>query len=238
MALQKADFILIDYTAKVKETNEVFEGWVMKALDDSLVTMEVSKPSTVEIPPEKAFGPRDAEKVKRVHLRHLVEKGINPVIGARVEFGGINAIVRSIGAGRVLLDFNPPLAGRTLIYEVTVNKKLETSDEKIGALIHRRIPPVEEGKFKFVMQDKTLTVDMPEDTFYLEGVQIAKRGIVNDVQKFFPDLEETKFVDTFKAPPKPAKAPEVAAEAPATEAKTEAQAAPAAAEEKTEQPQA
>ena len=64
MTLQKGDFILIDYTGKVKETNEVFdttkeevakkehlhkegeiyepklvvvgEGWVLKALDDAL----------------------------------------------------------------------------------------------------------------------------------------------------------------------------------------------------------
>ncbi len=243
MALQKGDFILIDYTAKVKETNEVFdttvqevakkerlekegeiyepklivvgESWVLKALDESLATMDVNTPATVEIPPEKAFGPRDAEKVKRVHLRQLAEKGIHPALGMRVEYGGKNAIVRSVGAGRVLLDFNPPLAGKTLVYDVTVTKKLETPEEKIGALIHRRIPPVEEGKFKFAIQDSALSIDMPEDTFYLEGVQIAKRGIVNDIQKFFPDLDETKFIDTFKAPPKPAKAPEVPAEAPA-----------------------
>jgi peptidylprolyl isomerase len=256
MAPQKGDFILIDYTAKVKETNEVFdttvqevakkerlekegeiyeprlivvgEGWVLKALDDSLTTMEVNTPATVEISPENAFGPRDAEKVKRVHLKQLAEKGINPALGMRIEYGGKNAIVRSIGAGRVLLDFNPPLAGKTLVYEVTINKKLETSEEKIGALIHRRIPPVEEGKFKFAIQDKTLTIDMPEDTFYLEGVQIAKRGIVVDIQKFFPDLEETKFVDTFKAPPKPAKPEEPKpAEAPvASEAAPVAPAAP------------
>jgi peptidylprolyl isomerase len=256
MAPQKGDFILIDYTAKVKETNEVFdttvqevakkerlekegeiyeprlivvgEGWVLKALDDSLTTMEVNTPATVEISPENAFGPRDAEKVKRVHLKQLAEKGINPALGMRIEYGGKNAIVRSIGAGRVLLDFNPPLAGKTLVYEVTINKKLETSEEKIGALIHRRIPPVEEGKFKFAIQDKTLTIDMPEDTFYLEGVQIAKRGIVVDIQKFFPDLEETKFVDTFKAPPKPAKPEEPKpAEAPvASEAAPVAPVAP------------
>jgi peptidylprolyl isomerase len=147
-------------------------------------------------------------------------------LGMRIEYGGKNAVIRSIGAGRVLLDFNPPLAGKTLIYDVTVSKKLEAPEEKVGAVIHRRIPPVEEGKFKFAIQDKTLTVDMPEDTFYLEGVQIAKRGIAMDIQKFFPDLEETKFVDTFKAPPKPAK-PE---EAKAAEAK------PSAAEEKTAEP--
>ncbi len=231
MSLQKGDFILINYTAKVKETNEVFdttteetakkehlhkegeihepklvvvgEGWVLKALDEGLTTMEPNKPATVEISPKDAFGARDPEKVKRVPLKQLLAKQIDPAIGARIEYNGKMAIIRSIGAGRVLLDFNPPLAGKTLVYDVTVNKKLETSEEKIAALIHRRIPLVEEAKFKFAIQEKTLTVDMPEETYYIEGVQIAKRGIAMDIQKFLPDLAETKFVETFKAEPKP-----------------------------------
>ena len=44
---------------------------------------------------------------------------------------------------------------------------------------------------------------MPEVAFYIEGIQIAKRGIALDIQKFIPDLTETKFVETFKAEPKP-----------------------------------
>ena len=55
---------------------------------------------------------------------------------------------------------------------------------------------------------------MPEETFYVEGIQIAKRGIAMDIQKFVPDIAETKFVETFKAEPKPAAA--VPAPAPAT----------------------
>ncbi len=244
MSLQKGDFILINYTSKVKETNEVFdttyediakkehlfkegeiydpklvvigEGWVLKALDDSLTTMELCKSCTLEISPEKGFGPRDPEKIKRVSLKQLLAKEINPVIGARIEFQGKMATVRSIGAGRVLLDFNPPLAGRTLIYETIVTKKLEKPEEKISALIHRRVPVVEEDKFKICILDKTLTVDMPEETFYVEGIQIAKRGISMDIQKFIPDLCETKFIETFKAEPKPAPA------AAPTEAKTTA----------------
>ncbi|MEM3824949.1 MAG: peptidylprolyl isomerase, partial [Candidatus Bathyarchaeia archaeon] len=143
MALQKGDFILLDYVAKVKETGEVFdttieetakkerlykegeiyepklvvigEGWVLKALDESLTTMDVGKTSVVEIPPDKAFGERDPEKVKRVPLKHLTAKGINPTLGMRVEYDNKPATVRAIGAGRVLLDFNPPLAGKTLV---------------------------------------------------------------------------------------------------------------------------
>jgi peptidylprolyl isomerase len=245
MTLQKGDFILINYTAKVKETNEVFdttieetakkehlhkegevyepklvvigEGWVLKTLDESLSTMELSKATSVEISPEKAFGPRDPEKIKRVPLKQLLAKDIhNPTIGMRIEYGGKNATIRSIGAGRVLLDFNPPLAGKTLVYEVTVNKKLKANEEKIAALIHRRIPVVEAEKFKFAVQEKTLTIDMPEDTFYIEGVQIAKRGIAMDVQKFLPEMTEIKFVESFRSEPKPEIAPE-----PKTEPKPE-----------------
>ncbi|MEM0006950.1 MAG: FKBP-type peptidyl-prolyl cis-trans isomerase [Candidatus Bathyarchaeia archaeon] len=230
MALQKGDFILLDYVAKVKETGEVFdttieevakkerlykegeiyepklvvigEGWVLKALDESLTNMEVGKTETVEIPPEKAFGARDPEKVKRVPLRHLTAKGITPTLGMRLEYDGKMATVRAIGAGRVLLDFNPPLAGKTLVYEVTVKKKLETPEEKIAALIHRRIPTVEAEKFKFTIKAKNVSIEMPEEAFYLEGIQVAKRGIALDIQKFFPEITAVKFTETFKAEPK------------------------------------
>jgi len=230
MALQKGDFILIDYTAKVKETGEVFdttseetakkerlhkegeiyepklvvigEGWVLKALDESLPTMETGKIASVEIPPEKAFGERDSEKVKRVSLRHLTAKGVTPTLGMRVEHDKKMATVRAMGAGRVLLDFNPPLAGKTLVYDVTVQKKLETIKEKIAALIHRRIPAVEETKFKFTVKEKVVNIEMPEEAFYLEGIQVAKRGIATDTQRFFPKISAVKFSETFKAEPK------------------------------------
>jgi peptidylprolyl isomerase len=249
MTLQKGDFILIDYTAKVKETNEVFdttneetskkerlhkegeiyepklvvigENWVLKALDESLTTMELGKTQTVEIPPKDAFGQRDPEKIRRVPLKQLTAKGTNPTIGMRIDYNGKTATIRSIGAGRVLLDFNPPLAGKTLVYDVTVNKKLETNEEKITALIHRRIPLAEPETFRFAIKGKTtLTIDMPETAFYIEGIQIAKRGIAMDVQRFLPELTEIRFVETFKSEPKPEIKPKPEPE-PKPEAPTE-----------------
>ena len=227
MALQKGDFILIDYVAKVKETNETFdttseetaktahlhkegetyepklvvvgEGWMLKPVDEAFLTMEPAKPQTVEIAPDKAFGPRDPDKVKRVPLKQLLARDVhNPQIGMRIEYGGKNATIRSIGAGRVLLDFNPPLAGRTLVYDITVQKKLETNEEKTTALIHRRVPVADQTKFKLTCEKDTLTVEMPEETFYLEGIQVAKRGIAMDVQKYFPETTVIKFVETHK----------------------------------------
>ena len=89
MPLKNGDFILIEFTAKIKETGEIFdttneeiakkerlykegeiyepklvvvgEGWVLKALDEALSTLQLDKRETIEIPQDKAFGPRDAE---------------------------------------------------------------------------------------------------------------------------------------------------------------------------------
>jgi len=234
MPFAKSDFIIIDYVAKVKETGEVFdttkediakkerlykegeiyepklivigENWVLQALDESLAAFEPEKPNTVEILPDKAFGPWDPQKVQLVHLRRLTEKGITPQLGARIEYNGKFATIRTMGAGRVRLDFNPALAGKTLVYEVTVTKKLETIEEKLTALLHRRIPVVEAAKFDIKIKKTEVDITMPEDAFYLEGIQVAKRGLALDIQKFFPDINAVKFVEEFKRP-KPAAPP-------------------------------
>jgi len=228
MPFKKGDFILINYTARLSETGEAFdttsediakkeniykdgvlyepnlvvigEGWVLKALDDALLNLELNKTEKIEIPSEKAFGERDPKKIKLYPLRKLTSQGITPQVGMRIEVDNRLATVRTIGSGRVLLDFNPPLAGKTLIYEVTVQKKLETAEEKISALIHRRIPHIDIEKFSFEVANDTLTIKVPEEAFYLEGLQIAKRGIALDVQKFFPEIKTVSFTETFKKP--------------------------------------
>ena len=204
MPIEKGNFILISYVGKVKETNDVFdttmedvakkerlykegeiyepklvvvgEGWVLKALDESLFDFEVGKKESVEISPEKAFGNRDPEKVRMMPLRRLVAKGITPQLGARIEIDGKLATVRTLGAGRVQLDFNPPLAGKTLIYEVTIEKKIDKKAEKLAALIHRRIPSVDIDKFDLKLTQKAFTLTLPEEAFYRRSATRKKRN--------------------------------------------------------------
>jgi len=232
--IQKSDFIIVDYTGKVKETGEVFdttseetakesklykegdiyeprlvvtgEGWLLKALDEALLTFKLDKKETVEIPPEKAFGNRDPEKVKLVPVKRLAARGITPRLGAQIEYDKRLATVRTMGSGRVTLDFNPPLAGKTLVYDVTIQKQLKTAEEKVSALIHRRIPAVEVEKFDFKLGKAEVTVYMPAEAFYIEGIQLAKRGISMDIQRFLPELTTIQFVEYFAKPEVVAKA--------------------------------
>ncbi len=225
MTIKQGDFIRIEYTTTIKETGELFdttieekaksekifkengiyepmlvvvgEGWVLKGLENSLLDLEVGKEAIIEIPPEQGFGLRDPAKIRLIPVRRLRKKKIAPYIGAQVEIDGKLGIVRSVGAGRVQIDFNPPLAGKTLIYKVTVKEQIKNKKEKAKALIHRRIPSVNIEKFKIKLSAKNFTVDFPEDAFYLEGIQFIKRGILSDQQKFFPNIEKTMFTETF-----------------------------------------
>src|SRR2546427_13036354 len=228
MAVKPGDFLLVNCTRKVKESGETVdttydavakdthlhredstygprfiilgEGWLPKGLEDSLVGADIGKQTTVELPPDKGFGARDPAKMRLVPLRRFREQGI-PSPGAQIELDGRPATVRAVGAGRVQVDYNHPLAGRTLIYEVSIEKVVEDDNEKVLNIIAKRIPEVDKAKFG-VERDRTeLTVEVPEEAFYLSGLQVAKKSVTSDLQKFFPNIDTISFREVFKRRP-------------------------------------
>jgi len=237
LPIQRGDFILLDYAARVKETGDIFdttleeearkqglyrsgtlyepmlvvvgEGWVLKGLDEALVGVEEGKPSSIEVPPEKGLGPRDPAKIKLIPLRKFMARDVQPRTGMQVEVDGRTGVVRSVGAGRVQVDFNPILAGKTIVYEVTVRKALKVREERMKALIHRRIPSVATEKLTVGMRGGEARITVPEEAFLTDGLQIIKRGLAVDFEKFFPEVNKTTFIETFtrkvevKPEPKP-----------------------------------
>jgi len=228
LPIKNGDFILANYTLRVKETGETVgttletvakekklyrgeeryepffiilgEGWVPKGLEEALTGLEPGKASTVELPPDKGYGIRDPKKVRLVPLRKFTAEGMTPVPGLQVNIDGKSAQVRSVGAGRVQVDYNHPFAGKTLIYDITVEKVIESDDDKIRNLIHKRIPSVDQQKFEIKLENAKLQVEVPEEAFFLEGVQVAKRTLAADVEKYLPGIESVSFLETFKKP--------------------------------------
>ena len=227
MTFQKGTLVLVDYTAKVKDTSEVFEttreadakssslydanaryqprlvsvgeSWVLKGLDDALLNTSVGDKLTVEVPPEKGFGVRDPGKVRMIPLRKLGDDAEKISVGDAIEIDERTGIVRFIGSGRVQVDFNHRFAGKTILYDVNVVKSLNTDEEKIMGLLKRRLP-VDESKLQFKINEMQLDITMPEETFLAEGLQIIKRAIVNDIFKFVNKLEKINFIEGYKNP--------------------------------------
>ena len=138
--------------------------------------------------------------MRLVPLRRFREKGIDPLPGAQIEFDGRPAVVRAVGAGRVQVDYNHPLAGRTLIYDVSIEKVLEDDNEKVLNIISRRIPEVQNDKFSLIREQNNLMIEVPEEAFYLSGLQVAKKAVTADLQKYFPSIDSISFRETFKKP--------------------------------------
>ena len=224
--LAAGDFILVELTGRAEETGEVFdttdeetareadifsedrvygprtvvigEGWVLRGLDERLKGLKIDETVEVEIPPEEAFGERNPENVRMVPYRVLRSKGINPVVGGQIEVDGRSAMVRSVGAGRVQLDYNHPFAGRKIVYEVKLTRKYEEDEEKIRALIVRRFLGADASNFGLKLLKRRARVSVPDDVFFAEGVQIAKRGLAIDILRFFPDFEAVEFLEEIK----------------------------------------
>lgn len=224
MTFQKGTLILVDYTAKVKDTNEVFEttreadaksnsifdanikyqprlvavgeSWVLKGLDEALTNAKSGDKLTVEVSPEKGFGARDSGKVRMIPLRKLGDDAEKVSVGDTIELDDRTGIIRFIGSGRVQVDFNHRFAGKTILYDVNIIKSLDTDQDKIMGLLKRRFP-LDESKIKFEIEGTTLDITVPEEALMMEGLQIVKRAIANEIFKFAGNLEKVNFVEIY-----------------------------------------
>lgn len=107
--------------------------------------------------------------------------------------------VQKVGGGRIRVDMNHPLAGQILEYEVTVKNILQNDEDKIKALISRRIVGIDLSKFKINVGEKSVEIAIPNEAVLTENIQFAKIGIVSDIFSNF-GFESVKFLEIFEKP--------------------------------------
>lgn len=224
MPFEKGTLVYVNYTAKVKDTGEpiettieeeakkldihdadrryeprlvaVGEEWVLKGLDEEIANMGVGEKKTAELPPDRAWGNRDPTLLRMVPLRKFGEKADELRVGDAVELDNRIAVVRFIGSGRAQVDFNHRLAGKTLIYEIEAVRKVEPGEDTIRSLMKRRFPG-EGEKIEFTQDAGDVSVTIPDEAFLVEGLQIIKRGIANDILHFVPEVNKVSFTETY-----------------------------------------
>ena len=103
-------------------------GQLAPFLESCLLGLSEGTHKTFELPPEKAFGPRNPDLVQRVSratLRQNSQLGHEYRIGDLVEFaapggGQFAGVLREIDDQSALFDFNHPLAGQQVQFEVKI----------------------------------------------------------------------------------------------------------------------
>jgi FKBP-type peptidyl-prolyl cis-trans isomerase 2 len=175
-------------------------NWLLSAVEEELVGMKVGESKTVEVPPEKGAGLRDPNKIKLIAKVKLAKQGARGYKGEEIKFGNERGIVTADLGRRVRVDFNSPFAGKTLIYDVTIKEIVSDKIEKLKAVLKRRIPGIPEDRYSITMSKKTVTVELPQETRYIENIQYGEIGIAADILKAAEDVDEVKIITTFKRP--------------------------------------
>ena len=220
--MKDGDFVYIDYVGKVKDSGEIFDitneqaarkegvfregfkygpvpivvgaDFVLPGLNDALREMKIGESKKIEILPERAFGERNPEYVKLIPEARFKEQDVAVEVGQVVTINRLRGKVLSADGGRVNVDFNHPLAGKTLTYDLTVVSKIEDVAEKVQALIYYFVGIDKEGS-SVVVKEKEAEIEFKRKADIRTEV---KETIASNVLKYVEGIERVKFVDIFE----------------------------------------
>jgi peptidylprolyl isomerase len=98
------------------------KGALIPGFEEAVVGMRIGDTKTITLPPEKAYGLRRPELVEVVS-RSMLPEGVEPVVGGQLEATAkdgtpLTVAVTEFTDTTVTVDANPPLAGKTLTFNI------------------------------------------------------------------------------------------------------------------------
>ncbi|HIP16683.1 MAG TPA: peptidylprolyl isomerase [Methanothermococcus okinawensis] len=176
----------------------VGQGMLVPGLDEALLDMEVGEERELELPPEKAFGKRDPSKIKIVPIKEFKMRRINPVVGMPITIDNQVGKIVSINSGRVLVDFNHELAGRTVKYTLKVEDIVEEPEDIVKELIKLYIPRLNIEDITLNISDKEINIYLPERVaMTMEGSPILKKVVANEIMNRLENIEKVSYIEEF-----------------------------------------
>ncbi len=226
MPVEKHDFVRVDYIGRLNgqvfDTSlediakkegahnpqrryaplvvSVGDGDVVKGFDDALLGMKEGETKSVTIPPAKGYGDRDPKLIKIIPITVFKKHEIMPVPGMIVTLDNLPAKVQSVSGGRVRVDFNHELAGKTLDFDITIKGIVKDEDEKIRTLASEFFI---DGDVAIAIKGKQITITPKATVLTSKEYARAKAYFINEAGRRFKD-HTVEFVEKFDNPQKKA----------------------------------
>lgn len=217
--MKDGDFVSVDYIGRIRGTNEIFDltledvakkenvfnpkikykpvtlivggGFILRGLDEALRDMNVGEHKTFEVAPDKAFGEKREDMVKPIPAARFKEQNIEPYPGAIINVGELRGRIVSVDGGRVKVDFNHPLAGKTLVYDLEAKAMVVKPEEKVKSIV-----------FYFTGLDEVdaKVVDGAADITILKDVDVVRpvKSMVSENVMKWCGVGKVRFIETFE----------------------------------------
>lgn len=219
MTIRNGDFVRLSYTGEIEgkvfdttdeeiaKKNEmrnpealygpfvirVGSGHVIPGLDDDLDGKEEQVEYTLEVPPEKGFGIRDPNQVESVSVAKFREE---PSIGERVQVDGREGTVVNRIGRRVIVDFNHPLAGKTLTYRYRIEGRVDDPVEQVKGLIRLYT----QKEMEVSLENSVVTIILPPGVNYDRRWLLWRGRVISDIFAFVSGVERITLVEHFNRP--------------------------------------
>jgi len=214
------DFIKLDITGTTKSTGKIFEttdadiakannmfnprvryapqlivyqrGQLLPGIETAVSSMAAGDEKEIELPAEKAFGAKDQNNIRVMPLSDFASQKITPVPGMVINMNNYNGLVRSVSGGRVVMDFNHPLAGEAVKYKIKLVSVIKDDAEKITALVDRT---GFNAKAKFANGNLELTFAGANTSNEFMG---RKKELLEFIAAFVPGVDEIRAIEEYK----------------------------------------
>jgi FKBP-type peptidyl-prolyl cis-trans isomerase SlyD len=215
MKVKKKDFVKAEYTGKIKSNNQIFdltdeklakkeeifnpkakygpvticigEGNLLKGLDNELEGKEIGKKYTIELNSESAFGPKNPKLIKVFSAKQFKKHNLNPVPGLKINMDGAIGLIRSVNSGRIIVDFNHPLSGKDIIYDIEMIEKITDKEEQVKCAVSFNLF-MSENDYELKIDQKVLEIISDK-----EIPDVLKTHFENKIKELFSDIEAVKF---------------------------------------------
>jgi FKBP-type peptidyl-prolyl cis-trans isomerase 2 len=109
-----------------------------------------------------------------------------------INLGEVRGRIASVSGGRVKVDFNHPLAGKTLEYDVEVKELITEKKDKVKGIID----------FFIISDEKDLSIQIGEELaeIKIENKEVpksVKKMIADNTKKWVEGIKKVKFVEEF-----------------------------------------
>jgi FKBP-type peptidyl-prolyl cis-trans isomerase 2 len=225
--IKAGDIVLAEFDAWIQDSNELFDttseavakehdtynekmvygaqplivgkGRLFPGLDESMLKAEVGKEYELILTPDKGAGPRDPKMVELHPVREFLKQEIEPRVGLEVTVKNKPAIITAVTAGRVRIDFNNRLAGRTLRYKYKITEK-PTKPVDIVKLLLKMSYGTSDG-FDIEHHGNAYRIKLPDACKYDQRWLLTKFRLVTDLREI-AGAETVSFIEEYAKPEK------------------------------------
>lgn len=157
-------------------------GNLIAGFESALKEAKVGKEVEVEIAPADAYGEKDASLVETISidkLRRAVQDPNSLYLGAPVNINGRQGYLSYLAAGRARIDYNHPMAGKTLKYVFTVIKEVKGKEDKVLGLLESNSG---HSGFEVSFKGDDLSIILPQAMLFDTNAAMLKFRLVTMIR--------------------------------------------------------